>query len=273
MIVKKGATAVIGFLIIFTIAFTVFLSSYYFIKPLLEKSRSKTVVREVEYNLIQLKDRLEKVLETKRQQFYTFPITEGRLSVDKSSFGFYYFLQVPYSPYTYSWYDIINKKGVSLDICEIDSATGSLINCLAENAKCEDLEGFNGYKICYYPFLDNISVTYRKVPGATIGLEDDKEYYISLKPSFKVVKKGESLCSIYEITLPGKMDKISYYITCNILKEGSTCYIPKIVGSIVLVPVSNKKVVLSFQKEKYIPNFNYFGCFDGYIEEVKVEVR
>jgi len=157
---KKSATTIIGFLVIFTIAFTVFLSSYYFIKPLLEKSKSKTEVKEVEYNLIQLKNRLEKVIETKRQQFYTFPAIKGRLSVEKSSFGFYYLLQVPYSPYTYNWYDIINKKGVNLDICEINE-NGKLKNCLAEKAYCENVEELSGYKVCNIPFLDNISIAYR----------------------------------------------------------------------------------------------------------------
>ncbi len=271
--IKKGDSEIIGFMVLFVVLFSIFLSSYYFIQPLLEKSRSKTTIKEIEYNLIQLAKKLSKALETRTQQFYVFPVIKGRLSVCKSCFGFYYFVEVPYSPYIYSWYDIINQKGVSLDLCQINTTNDKLINCLAENGVCKDLEGYSGRKICTYPMLFNVSVVYKLVPAKALGINSSEDYYVSERPSFRVVNKNEDWCSLYEITLPGKRDKIFYYITCNILKKKNTCFVPFIEGSGVLTPVSNRKIVISYEGDIYIPNFPYFGCSDAYIRKLKIEIE
>ncbi|MEO2154405.1 MAG: hypothetical protein ABGW69_01205 [Nanoarchaeota archaeon] len=268
---KKSASEVIGYLVIFIILFAIFSASYFFIYPLIKKSRAKSELQSIENDIIELATKLSKTFNDKTNNYMTFVIDKGILTIDNSVFGIVYKVQVAYSPYTIFWYDILNNKPAPVDVCEYNETNGNieLKNCLAQklNAKCQKIS--EGILNCYFPQL-NVNLQYVKISKKDLGENENGFYYMSAKPIFRVVD-NENLCSVYVHSLfSQKNEQLTYYIICNIRKIGNTCYIPHIAGNVVATPVSYAKLQISYEGEKYLPDFNYFGCDNAYIENVKI---
>ncbi len=270
---KKSANEVIGFVIIFSVLFGIFVSSYYFLYPLIKKTKSKSELKAIENDLIELTEKISRTIETKSNQYMTFIVQKGLLTIDHSVFGIKYTVTLPYSPYTNYWYDVLNGKPASIDVCnyENEGQTIQMKDCLAAklHAQCKKI-GENAYN-CYFPVF-NINIQYYKIRKKDLGQNAEGYVYISSKPMPKLINNND-ICSLYVQSLYSKeREKLNYYIICNVRKVDNTCYIPRIEGNLVASPVTTGQIVISYEGEDYLPNFNYFGCSEAYIENIKVNL-
>jgi len=269
---KKGITPVLAHLLVFVVIFSLFLSSYYIFYPYISKMKSKSEIKKVENDLIELTEKLSIVIERKNKQFLSLLVDKGKITLLPYKNFIIYEIEVPYSPYYYSWYDILNNRPMPIDMCE--ESNNKLVNCTVEKLGANCIKKSNFLYSCYFPALNNITVDYLLVDKYEITQDQTdkgKVVFINTKPVLRVVKDAPP-CSLYvNVEYSQKKEKLTYYIVCNIKKKRETCIIPVLTGNLVATPVVKTNIVINYKKEEYVPNFNYYNCKDAYLRYIEIK--
>lgn len=270
---KRSATPLLAYLLIFVIMFSMFLIAYYIFYPYLNKMRSKSEIKKIENDLIELTEKLSITIERKNKQFVSLIINKGRITLLPYKNFIIYEIEVPYSYYYYSWYDVLNNRPMPIDLCE--EKGNMLANCTAEQLGAICNKKTNFLYTCYFPAFNNVSVDYLLVDKYEItqNLQDKgKNVFINTKPVPTIVKDAPP-CSLYvNVEYSQKKEKLTYYIMCNIKQKRETCIVPVLTGNLVATPVVKANIIINYKKEEYIPNFNYYNCKDAYLRYIEIKM-